>query len=146
MGSFATIYLNLLCDYNPNLDTSNSDFVIAWYAYLDDGKCKKCETKFEAEQLSNHVSYVFDKEKYQKAFKQNQKIKTNAEQKIKQLMQECVGIIHKNFDNAAFQSAFELSKQQLDEEKFGKYLIYDMDKLYERTLLNYKVFTAYPFE
>lgn len=69
MGSFATIYLNLLCDYNPNLDTSNSDFVIAWYAYLDDGKCKKCETKFEAEQLSNHVSYVFDKEKYQKAFK-----------------------------------------------------------------------------
>ena len=61
-------------------------------------------------------------------------------------MQECVGIIHKDFDNAAFQSAFELSKKQLDEEKFGKYLIYDMDKLYERILLNYKLLTSYPFE
>ena len=149
MMKLTQLYLTLLKQYNPNLDTSDPEFLILCYAHLDYGRCKQriqCSSKQEAEALSSHIEYLYNKEKYELAVEKNQKIKNNADRVIKQTIKECVGIVYDGLDDKVFETAFELSKQQLDEEKFGKYLIYDMDKLYERILLNYRILTSYPFE
>ena len=132
-----------------NSTSSDPEFLILCYAHLDDGRCKEriqCSSKQEAEALSSHIEYLYNKEKYELAVEKNQKIKNNADRVIKQIIKECVGIVYDGLDDKVFETAFELSKMQLDEEKFGKYLIYDMDKLYERILLNYRILTSYPFE
>lgn len=149
MMKLTQLYLTLLKQYNPNLDSSDPEFLILCYAHLDDGRCKEriqCSSKQEAEALSSHIEYLYNKEKYELAVEKNQKIKNNADRVIKQTIKECVGIVYDGLDDKVFETAFELSKMQLDEEKFGKYLIYDMDKLYERILLNYRILTSYPFE
>lgn len=149
MMKLTQLYLTLLKQYNPNLDSSDPEFLILCYAHLDDGRCKEriqCSSKQEAEALSSHIEYLYNKEKYELAVEKNQKIKNNADRVIKQIIKECVGIVYDGLDDKVFETAFELSKMQLDEEKFGKYLIYDMDKLYERILLNYRILTSYPFE
>lgn len=149
MDHLNKLYFTLLKNYNPNLNSSDPEFLILCYAHLDDGRCKQriqCSSKQEAEALSSHIEYLYNKEKYELAVEKNQKIKTNADRVITQTIKECVGIVYDGLDDKVFETAFELSKKQLDEKKFGKYLIYDMDKLYESTLLNYKLLTAYPFD
>lgn len=148
MMKLTQLYLTLLKQYNPNLDSSEPEFLILCYAHLDDGRCKQriqCSSKQEAEALSSHIEYLYNKEKYELAVEKNQKIKTNADRVIKQTIKECVRVVYDGLDDKVFETAFELSKKQLDEEKFGNHFIHNMDSLYENILLNYKFLVAYPF-
>lgn len=136
------LYLTLLKNYNPNLDSSDPEFLILCYAHVDNGRCKEqiqCSSKQEAEKLSSHIEYLYNKEKYELAVEKNQKIKTNADRIIKQTIKECVNIVYDGLDDKVFETAFELSKMQLDKQYFGNHFIYDMDLLYENILLNYKL-------
>lgn len=140
MKPFTRLYLNLLQNYNQNLDTS--DFLILCYAHLDNGRCKEriqCSSKQEAEKLSNHIEFLYNKEEYQKAFEKNQQIKNNADFAIKKVIKECVSVICYGLDDKVFDSAFELSKIQCEQLQSDVQFSYDMDDLYEKTLLNYKL-------
>lgn len=148
MMKLTQLYLTLLKQYNPNLDSSDPEFLILCYAHLDDGRCKQriqCSSKQEAEALSSHIEYLYNKEKYELAVEKNQKIKTNADRVIKQTIKECVGVVYDGLDDKMFETAFELSKMQLDKQQFGNHFIHNMDSLYENILLNYKFLVAYPF-
>ena len=143
------LYLTLLKNYNPNLDSSNPEFLILCYAHVNNGRSKEriqCSSKQEAEKLSSHIEYLYNKEKYELAVEKNQKIKTNADCIIKQTIKECVGIVYDSLDDKVFKTAFELSKMQLDKQQFGNHFIHNMDSLYENILLNYKFLTDYPFK
>lgn len=136
-------------NYNPNLDSSNPEFLILCYAHVNNGRSKEriqCSSKQEAEKLSSHIEYLYNKEKYELAVEKNQKIKTNADCIIKQTIKECVGIVYDSLDDKVFETAFELSKMQLDKQQFGNHFIHNMDSLYENILLNYKFLTDYPFK
>ena len=142
MMKLTQLYLTLLKQYNPNLDSSDPEFLILCYAHVDNGRCKEqiqCSSKQEAEKLSSHIEYLYNKEKYELAVEKNQKIKTNADRVIKQTIKECVNIVYDGLDDKVFETAFELSKMQLDKQYFGNHFIYDMDLLYENILLNYKL-------
>ena len=142
MMKLTQLYLTLLKQYNPNLDSSDPEFLILCYAHLDDGRCKQqiqCSSKQEAEALSSHIEYLYNKEKYELAVEKNQKIKTNADRVIKQTIKECVSVVYDGLDDKVFETAFELSKMQLDKQYFGNHFIHDMDLLYENILLNYKL-------
>ena len=149
MMKITQLYLTLLKQYNPNLDSSDPEFLILCYAHLDDGRCKEriqCSSKQEAETLSSHIEYLYNKEKYELAVEKNQKIKNNADRLIKQTIKECVRIIYDDLDDKLFEIAFELSKMQLDKQQFGNHFIHNMDSLYENILLNYKFLSTYPLK
>lgn len=149
MMKLTQLYLTLLKQYNPNLDSSDPEFLILCYAHLDDGRCKEriqCSSKQEAETLSSHIEYLYNKEKYELAVEKNQKIKNNADRLIKQTIKECVGIVYDDLDDKLFEITFELSKMQLDKQQFGNHFIHNMDSLYENILLNYKFLSAYPLK
>ena len=149
MMKLTQFYLTLLKQYNPNLDSSDPEFLILCYAHLDDGRCKEriqCSSKQEAETLSSHIEYLYNKEKYELAVEKNQKIKNNADRLIKQTIKECVGIVYDDLDDKLFEITFELSKMQLDKQQFGNHFIHNMDSLYENILLNYKFLSAYPLK
>lgn len=149
MMKLTQLYLTLLKQYNPNLDSSDPEFLILCYAHLDDGRCKEriqCSSKQEAETLSSHIEYLYNKEKYELAVEKNQKIKNNADRLIKQTIKECVGIVYDDLDDKLFEITFELSKMQLDKQQFGNHFIHNMDSLYENILLNYKFLSTYPLK
>ena len=71
------LYLTLLKNYNPNLDSSNPEFLILCYAHVNNGRSKEriqCSSKQEAEKLSSHIEYLYNKEKYELAVEKNQSI------------------------------------------------------------------------
>ena len=141
------LYLTLLKQYNPNLDSSDPEFLILCYAHLDDGRCKEriqCSSKQEAEALSSHIEYLYNKEKYELAVEKNQKIKNNADRVIKQTIKECVGIVYDGLDDKVFETAFELSKCNWISNSLVIISSINMDSLYENILLNYKFLAAYP--
>ena len=103
------------------------DFLQYCYAYKN-GEAKKFTSASEAQKFSTNIEYVYDEGQYQDAVERNNQIEFHAEQEIKRLMKERLGLDSKDkLDNALFELALELGEDdfKVDYENDD---VYDNDK------------------
>lgn len=92
------------------------DFLKHCYAYKN-GEAKKFTSASEAQKFSTNVEYVYDEQQYQEAVEKNNQIEAHAENEIKRLMKERLGVdSNDKLDNAFFELAFELGEKEFDNE------------------------------
>lgn len=132
--SLKEIYRELTKDYDRK-SISKEDFLDYCYAYRD-GECKKFSSKEEALKFSKNIECFYDEKKYQEALqKQTQKntdIVTHAQQKLKEIMKEKLGLSNNKLDSALFELAFELGEREFnnDCDLHDSCNYYDKDRLF----------------
>lgn len=91
-----------------------NDFLKYCYAYKN-GECKQFTSPAEAQKFSNNVEYVYDVQRYKEAVQKNDQIESNAEQEIKRLMKERLGIMSDDkLDHTLFELAFKFGEREFD--------------------------------
>lgn len=95
------------------------DFLEYCYAYRD-GECQKFSSKEEALKFSKNIECVYNEEKYQEEIKKqkqkNGEIYCNAQQKLKEIMKERLGLSNDKLDSALFELAFELGEREFNND------------------------------
>lgn len=118
--SLTEIYHELIKGYDRRFIYQNdSDFIDYCYAYRD-GECKKFSSKEEALKFSKIIECFYDEKKYQEELKKqtqhNKSIITTAEQKIKEIIKEKLGLSNNKLDSALFELAFELGEREFNND------------------------------
>ena len=112
MKTLSKIYFELM---KQRKDVCQEDFIECYYSYKN-GEVKKFASYFEAQKFSDNIEIVYSEKLYQKAVEKNDQIKHHAEQEIKQLMKERLGVASDDkFGNILFELSFELGEKIFDE-------------------------------
>ena len=142
MKTLKEIYSELMKEHKY---VRTHDFLEYCYAYKN-GKCKKFTSASEAQKFSNHVEYIFDGKRYKEALDKNDQIERYANQEIKRLMKERLGLDSEDkFDNALFELVFELGEREFNNEceNFDSCSHDDKDHLFVLVGVYYEKITEY---
>lgn len=113
MKTLRQIYRELMKDYHY---VQKHQFLDYCYAYKD-GECKKFNSYSEAQKFSNNIECFYDEERYKEAVEKNNQIRYNANQELKRLIKERLGIASNDkLDNALFELAFELGQREFNND------------------------------
>ena len=116
--SLTEIYRELTKDYDRK-NICKEDFLEYCYAYRD-GECQKFSSKEEALKFSKNIECFYNEEKYQEEIKKqkqkNDEIYCNAQQKLKEIMKERLGLSNDKLDGALFELAFELGEREFNND------------------------------
>lgn len=147
--SLTEIYHELIKDYDRRfIYQYDSDFIDYCYAYRD-GKCEKFSSKEEALKFSKVIECFYNEKKYQEELRKqtqhNKAIITTAEQTIKEIIKERLGLSNDKVDNALFELAFELGEREFynDCDKPHRYFEHDKDHLFSLVELYYDCITEH---
>lgn len=146
MKTLSEIYQELMKEY-PSI--CKNDFLDYCYVYKD-GKRYKCTSYSEARKISDHFSNIqcfYDEKRYENELKKYEPILIRAEQEIKRLIKERLGVVSNDkLDDILFELAFELGEKYFNAicNSFD-ILVYEDDKDYLFTLVDdyYKMVTKH---
>lgn len=128
MKTLRQIYRELMKEHKY---VSQNDFFKYCYAYKN-GECKQFTSPVEAQNFSNNIEYVYDVQQYKEAVQKSDQIESNAEQEIKRLIKERLGIVaNDKLDNALFELAFKLGEREFDNNcEIDNFAYDDKDELF----------------
>ena len=141
MKTLRQIYRELMKEHKY---VSQNDFLKYCYAYKN-GECKQFTSPAEAQKFSNNVEYVYDVQRYKEAVQKNDQIESNAEQEIKRLMKERLGVNPDDkLDNVLFDLSYELGEEDFNIDCENYDASYDdQDYLFTLVSKNYEKITTH---
>ena len=113
MKKLREIYVELM---KQRKSVCRDDFIECYFAYKN-GEVKKFASYSEAQKFSDNIEIVHNEKLYKEAVGKNDQIKHHAEQEIKLLMKERLGVTSDDkFGNILFELSFELGEKTFDEQ------------------------------
>ena len=113
MKKLREIYVELM---KQRKTVCRENFIECYYAYKN-GEVKKFTSYSEAKKFSDNIETVYNEKLYKETVEKNDQIKHHAEQEIKLLMKERLGVTSDDkFGNVLFELAFELGEKEFDKQ------------------------------